>query len=69
MIKAGWFFLFAGLIAVISSVVNKRAPIVNDVDSNATGEDKELRPKTYDRLIYGLIGAASSVYGIYLLRH
>jgi hypothetical protein len=69
MMKEGWFFLFAGIIAVVSSFVDKHTPIVNDVDGSIREGEKELRPKRSDRLIYGVVGAASTMYGIYLLRH
>jgi hypothetical protein len=68
MIKAGWFFLVAGIIAVISSIVDKKSLMVNDVDGDVREEDKvKARPTTLGRLIYGAVGAASAVYGWFLL--
>jgi hypothetical protein len=46
MIKEGWFFLAAGLIATLSSLVDKRTPIVNDVDSAASAEEKSSNRKS-----------------------
>jgi uncharacterized membrane protein HdeD (DUF308 family) len=69
MMTAGWFFLLAGCAAVISSLLDKNSPIVNDVDGNVNDEDRKLlKPTARDRLIYGLVGVASIIYGIYCLK-
>jgi hypothetical protein len=70
VIKEGWFFLVAGVIAVISGLVDKKSLMVNDVDGDVTAEDKEKAKPTFGaRLIYGLVGAASAIYGLFLLQH
>jgi hypothetical protein len=70
MIRDGWFFLIAGIIAVVSSIVDKRSLMVNDVDGQVRDEDKEkAKPTIRGRLLYGLVGVASAFYGWYLLRH
>jgi hypothetical protein len=70
MIKEGWFFLVAGIIAVVSSLVDKKSLMVNDVDGSVNDEDKEkAKPTIRGRLIYGVVGAASAFYGWFLLRH
>ncbi|MGA2888017.1 MAG: hypothetical protein ABSE51_08185 [Terracidiphilus sp.] len=53
MIKEGWFFLVAGIIAVVSSVFDK----------------KKLKLTAQARLVSGLVGTASFFYGWFLLRH
>jgi hypothetical protein len=70
MIKDGWFFLVAGIIGILSSLFDKKSPLINDVDGNdATEEDKEkYRPTLRGRLISGLIGVAAAIYGWHLLR-
>jgi len=68
MIREGWFFLIAGFIAVVSAIVDKKSLMVNTVDGNVSDEDKEkCKPTILNRLIYGLIGAASALYGWHLL--
>jgi hypothetical protein len=70
VISEGWFFLIAGIIAVISSLIDKKSLMVNDVDGSIKDEDKETaKPTIRGRLIYGLVGAASAFYGWFLLRH
>jgi len=70
MIQEGWFFLIAGVIAVVSSLVDKKSLMVNDVDGQVSDEDAEkAKPTLRGRLIYGLVGAASAFYGSYLLWH
>ena len=69
MIKEGWFFVIAGIIAAVSSLIDKKSLMVNDVDGSVTEEDKEkAKPTIRGRLIYGLVGVASAFYGWFLLR-
>jgi hypothetical protein len=70
LIKEGWFFLVGGAVAVISSFFDKKSPMVNDVDGNPTREDSEnAKPTIRARLIYGIVGTGSALYGWFLLRH
>lgn len=53
---------------MLSSFFNKDAPIVNEVDGYISDEDKKKKSTVRDRLIYGLVGRASVIYGLYLLK-
>ena len=71
MIKEGWFFLIVGILAVISSLFDRKSLMVNEVDGDRATRDDEVKfkPTVRARLIYGSIGAASAIYGLFLLRH
>ncbi|HEY3928512.1 MAG TPA: hypothetical protein VGL89_09070 [Candidatus Koribacter sp.] len=70
MIPVGWFFLIVGVIAVISSIVDRKSLMISDVDGDPRSEDKEkAKPTKLDRWIYAAIGLASAIYGWYLIHH
>ena len=68
MISKSWFFIMAGLVAIISSIVDRTTPFVNDVEGHvAEDEVKPSKPTRRDRLVFGVVGIASLIYGIYSL--
>lgn len=70
MIKPAWFFIGCGLIAIISSIFDRKTPMISDMESNVTDEErKKAVPTRRDRWVYGLIGCASLLYGAYALLH
>jgi hypothetical protein len=70
MIKSSWFFVGCGLIAIISALFDRTTPMISEMESNVTEEERrEAIPTRRDRWIYGLIGLASLLYGAHGLLH
>jgi hypothetical protein len=58
--------VIAGVAAVVSALFERRSLMVNDVDGQVV-EGDDQKPTRRARLIYGIVGIASLLYGWHLL--